>query len=164
MLIPEVPYDVPLLASLAQQDKRENPANYAVVLICDGARPAVGHAPDLHAEADPVRRLGSGQVAARLLSQTIGEEIFLQPLTYLLRTGAPDGQDLLGATNFAFRAVHLLTERNFGRMTAFVKNQMWTDVDLKLASQGSRLVDVPNMYDCETYRPQLSLIWSMADL
>ncbi len=163
VLIPEVPYDVERLAELACQDKRETPANYAVVLVCDGARPASGHAPDLHAEADPVRRLGSGQVAARLLSQVIGEEVFLQPLTYLLRTGTPDGQDLLGATNFAFRAVQLLTEGKFGRMTAFVKNQMWTDVDLNQAMQGSRLVDVPSMYDEQSYRPKLALIWSMAD-
>ena len=44
VIIPEVPYDVERLAQLAQQDQRENPANYAVVLVCDGARPVAGPA------------------------------------------------------------------------------------------------------------------------
>jgi 6-phosphofructokinase len=165
VLIPEVPYEAERLAQLALQDKRENPANYAVVLVCDGAVPADAGTAAIgtgHSQYHGGQRLGSGVVAANRLSQTLGEEVFLQPLTYLLRTGVPDGQDLLGATNFAFRAVELLTERKFGRMTAFVKNQMWTDVDLNLAIAGARLVDVPSMYDEPSYRPKLSLIWSMA--
>jgi 6-phosphofructokinase len=163
VLIPEVPYDVERLAYLARQDKRETPANYAVVLVCDGARPLPADGASVANLASVEHHFGSGQVAAELLSKALGEKVFLQPLTYLLRTGMPDGQDLLGATNFAFRAVHLLTEGKFGRMTAFVRDQMWTDVDLNLALQGSRLVDVPSMYDEQNYRPKLSLIWSMAD-
>jgi len=166
VIIPEVPYDAERLARLVVQDKRETPANYAVVLVCNGA--------SLEAEqaARYLRRvsedgkewsLSSGTVAARLLSQITGEEVFIQPLTYLLRTGAPDGQDLLGAANFAFRAAHLLQEGRFGRMTAFVKDKMWTDVDLSLATQGARGVDVETMYDVEGYKPKLSLIWSLAD-
>ena len=165
VIIPEVPYDAERLAHLALQDKRETPANYAVVLICNGA----------HLEAEQASRyahlvsaegsepsLSSGVVAARLLAHITGEEVFLQPLTYLLRTSAPDGQDLLGAANFAFLAAHLLSEGKFGRMTAFVKDQMWTDVDLSLAIRGTRGVDVATMYDAEGYKPRLSLIWSSA--
>ena len=166
VIIPEVPYDAERLARLVVQDKRETPANYAVVLVCNGA--------SLEAEqaARYLRRvsedgkdwsLSSGTVATHLLSQITGEEVFIQPLTYLLRTGAPDGQDLLGAANFAFRAAHLLQEGRFGRMTAFVKDKMWTDVDLSLATQGARGVDVETMYDVEGYKPKLSLIWSLAD-
>ena len=39
---------------------------------------------------------GSGMVVAELMHHLTGEEVFLQSLTYLLRTGNPDGQDLLG--------------------------------------------------------------------
>jgi 6-phosphofructokinase len=99
--------------------------------------------------------------AARLISHIIGEEVFYQPLTYLLRTGFPDGQDLLGATNFAFLAARLLEEGKFGRMTAFVQEKMWTDVDLNLAIEGVKTVDVNAWYDNENYKPKLSLIWSM---
>ena len=100
---------------------------------------------------------------ARLLAHLTGEEVFSQPLTYLLRTGAPDGQDLLGAANFAFRAAHLLEQGQFGRMTAFVKDRMWTDVGLAQAGQGLRQVDIGTMYDAAQYRPQLALIWSLTD-
>ncbi len=75
----------------------------------------------------------------------------------------PDGQDLLGATNFAFLAADLLSKGKFGRMTAFVKDRMWTDVDLSLAIKGTRHVDVPAMYDVENYKPRLELIWSMEE-
>jgi 6-phosphofructokinase len=105
--------------------------------------------------------VSSGMTAARLLSHITGQEVFLQPLTYLLRTGTPDGQDLLGGVNFAFLAAHLLSEGKFGRMTAFVKDKMWTDVDLNLAIEGTRMADAKTMYDAELYKPELSLIWSL---
>jgi 6-phosphofructokinase 1 len=168
VIIPEVPYNAERLAQLALQDKRETPANYSVVLVCDGASVEAGQAAKYAGlmagnGTGGERLLGSGIVAARLLAHITGQEIFSQPLTYLLRTGAPDGQDLLGAANFAFRAVHLLSQGRFGRMTAFVKDQMWTDVDLGLALRGARRVEPETMYDAENYKPQLSLIWSLAE-
>jgi 6-phosphofructokinase 1 len=87
----------------------------------------------------------------------------LQPLTYLLRTGAPDGQDLLGGTNFAFIAARLLTEEKYGRMAAFVQDKMWTDIDLNMATAGVKTVDIDAWYDPEDYKPRLSLIWSVED-
>lgn len=168
VMIPEVPYNAERLARLALQDKRETPTNYAVVLVCDGAsleaEQAARYGHLIMSDGKGKERLsGSGIVAARLLSHITGEEVFIQPLTYLLRTGAPDGQDLLGAANFAFLAAHLLGQGKFGRMTAFVKDQMWTDVDLSLAIQGTRGIDVEMMYDVEQYKPKLSLIWSLEE-
>jgi 6-phosphofructokinase len=168
VLIPEVPYNAESLARLALQDKCETPANYSVVLVCDGsglepeqAERYAGLLTDL--EGGKERLVGSGMLTARLLAHLTGEEVFSQPLTYLLRTGTPDGQDLLGALNFAFLAAELLEEGKFGRMTAFVKEKMWTDVDLQLAIQGSRQVDLESMYDSENYKPKLSLIWSLSE-
>ncbi|HLE14747.1 MAG TPA: 6-phosphofructokinase [Anaerolineales bacterium] len=167
VLIPEVPYDADLLAQLVLQDKRETPANYAVVLICDGAHLS----PQQESKYAQVLSfsgksglLSSGIVASNVLTEITCERVYLQHLTYLLRTGSPDGQDLLGATNFAFWAAHLLHEGRFGRMTAFVKDRMWTDVELNLAIQGNRQVDVASMYDAEQYKPNLSLIWSLENL
>jgi 6-phosphofructokinase len=168
VLIPEVPYNVERLADLALQDKRETPANYSVVMVCDGTvlepeqNTKYAH---LLTHFDPGHEhdLGSGFLTAHLLSEITGEEVFNQPLTSLLRTGVPDGQDLLGATNFAFLAADLLTQEKYGRMTAFVKDRMWTDVDLNLAIKGTRHVDVASMYDVESYKPRLELIWSLEE-
>jgi len=172
VLIPEVPYDPERLAWLAQQDKRQTPANYAVVVACDGTQVQADKiekyaewmkSTDLDQESlrNYHRLVGSGIIATRLLSHLLAEEVLYQPLTYLLRTGPPDGQDLLGAANFAMLAGRLLHEGRFGRMTAFVQDRMWTDVDINVALEGVKQVDTTAWYDEENYKPQLSLIWSV---
>jgi ATP-dependent phosphofructokinase / diphosphate-dependent phosphofructokinase len=103
---------------------------------------------------------GSGMVVAELLGHLLDEEVFLQPLTYLLRTGAPDGQDLLGATNFAIMAARLLRDGNFGRMTAYQQRYNLTHVDLNMVTQGVHGVNVEEMYDVNNYRPKINLIWA----
>jgi 6-phosphofructokinase 1 len=103
---------------------------------------------------------GSGMVVGELLAHLTDEEVIHQPLTYLLRTGAPDGQDLLGATNFAILAARLLKEGKFGRMTAYQQRYNLTDVDLNIVTQGVHGVDVDEMYDVDNYRPKVNLIWA----
>jgi 6-phosphofructokinase len=180
VIIPEVPYDPEKLASLILQDKHQTPANYAVVMVCDGSQieeQKIGKYAQFLSSSNGKEFLsaasakegissqqslvGSGMVAARLLGHVTGEEVFLQQLTYLLRTGPPDGQDLLGAANFALTAARLLREERFGRMAAFVQDKMWADVDLGLAREGVKTVDVDAWYDKDNYQPQLSLIWSV---
>jgi hypothetical protein len=172
-------------------DKRQTPANYAVLLACNGAQPTEEkvqkYAHLLAPESEPIlkqttgveggpsprritramtgvlsgeRLVGSGMIAAQLLAHITGEEIFLQTLTYLLRTGAPDGQDLLGAANFALIASRLLKNQQYGRMCAFVQNKMWTDVDLNTATTSVKYVDVDSWYDAQDYKPRMGLIWS----
>jgi 6-phosphofructokinase 1 len=154
-------------------------ANYAVVIVNDGSNlipdKAKKYAHLLSSRDDaesgsnqknseklaPIHKfISSGEVVADLICHLTGEEVLLQPLTYLLRTGSPDGQDLLGAANFAMRAAQLLYEGTYGRMTALVKEKMWTDVDLNYVTTGVKTVDVDNWYDKENYRPTLSVIWS----
>ena len=180
VIIPEVPYDPEKLASLILQDKRQTPANYAVAMVCDGSqieehkigkyaqflsssngKEFLSAASAKEGISSEQSLVGSGMVAARLLGHVAGEEVFLQQLTYLLRTGPPDGQDLLGAANFALTAARLLRDDGFGRMAAFIQDKMWTDVDLGLAKQGVKTVDVDAWYDKDNYQPQLSLIWSV---
>ena len=103
---------------------------------------------------------GSGLVVAELLQTLTHEEVFIQPLTYLLRTGSPDGQDLLGATNFAILAARLLKAGKFGRMTAYHQRYNLTDVALNLVSEGVNGVDVDSMYDIDSYKPKVDLIWA----
>jgi 6-phosphofructokinase len=102
----------------------------------------------------------SGMVAAELLQYLTGKEVFLQSLNYLLRTGLPDGQDLLGATNFAMMAARLLKEGKFGRMAAFQQHETWTDADLNVVTQGVKTVNVDEMYDVDNYQPKVTVIWA----
>jgi 6-phosphofructokinase len=103
---------------------------------------------------------GSGLVAVELLRHLTSQEVMLQPLTYLLRTSPPDGQDLLGAVNFAILATRLVKEGKFGRMVAYQQRYNLTDVDLNLVTQGVNTVEVDEMYDVANYRPKVSLIWA----
>jgi 6-phosphofructokinase len=183
VVIPEVPYDPERLAGLLQQDKRQTPANYAVLLITDGAGvqsdKMASYAQMMADEASATRLsptfldggvaersqlVGSGMVAAELLAHLTHEQVLHQELTYLLRTGMPDGQDLLGAVNFAFTAAQLVHQGEFGRMAAFVQNRMWTHVELDLAVQGIKTVDIDAWYEYDQYRPKLNLIWSAENL
>jgi 6-phosphofructokinase 1 len=179
VVIPEVPYDPMRLAQLVVQDRRENPTNYAVVTVCDGSMvdaarleqhqellsPAIRSDMLLANSKSRISRRGrslisSGVIAAELLRGLTGQEVILQTLTYMLRTGSPDGQDLLGATNFAFTAARLFHEGKLGRMAAFKQNTMWTHIDLNEAIGGVKALDVDAWYDRESYKPKLSLIWS----
>lgn len=180
VLIPEVPYDPERLALMVMQDKRQTPANYAMILVSDGAQPdeekaskygdllspwssgtkSIGRSKGSSGANHHEAVLGSGLQTAQLLKHILKEEIVMQHLTYLLRTGSPDGQDLLGAANFAFIAAKLAMEGVYGRMAAFNQENMWTDVDLANAGKGVKTVDIQAWYDAENYQPKLSLMWS----
>ena len=161
VIVPEVPYNPERLASLIIQDKHENPANYAVLVVCDGSKLESEYQHNYSDLLNSKSPSGSGMEIACLMEHLTGNEVFVQPLTYLLRTGFPDGQDLLGAANFAFLASRLVYEGKFGRMTAFIQEKMWTDVDLQLAVEGVKTIDVHDSYDADNYKPKLSLIWSI---
>ena len=180
-LIPEVPYDPDHLAELVQQDKAMMPSNYAIVTVTNGSRIVPEKVAAMQAYLSPCSQAeiaeekesetavypinylrSSGRITAELLQNLTGEEVFFQQLTYLMRTGMPDGQDLLGATNFGMMAARLLKEGRFGRMTAFCHDQTWTHVDLNLAVQGVKTVDVDKWYDAQEYKPTVDLIWAAA--
>jgi 6-phosphofructokinase len=164
VVIPEVPYNPDHLAHLLSMDKKQTPANYAVLIVCDGAQPQADYLQKYRQLLDGVSESSvssSGLAVAALLRHLIADEIFHQDLTYLLRTGAPDGQDLLGAVNFAFTAASLVDQGIYGRMAAFKQNTMWTHISLAEASQGVKTVDVARWYDHEKYQPRLDLIWSV---
>ncbi|MEM7344448.1 MAG: 6-phosphofructokinase [Chloroflexota bacterium] len=182
-IIPEVPYDPGKLAHLLLRDKRDNPNNYAVMTISNGATMETDKVErylphlspqsqatclfpeDTHYQTESVgdanSLISSGMVVAELLQHLLRQEVFLQPLTYLLRTGLPDGQDLIGATNFALLAARLLKEGDFGRMTAYQGAQDLTDIDLSLMKNHIKTVDVEKMYNIETYQPKVDLISMM---
>jgi 6-phosphofructokinase len=181
VLIPEVPYDPQMLAYLASQDKHMTPSNYAIVTVTNGSRIASENLAVareylssynfdevLHGEetdkAATTWLHSSGLIAAEMLQNLTGEEVFFQQLTYLMRTGVPDGQDLLGAINFGMMAAHLLEDGQFGRMTAFLRQQSWTHIDLYEAAKGYKMVDVDAWYDVANYKPTDGLIWSASGL
>ena len=155
-LISEVPFDPAKLAQLVMHDKRNNPSNYAMVTISEGAQMIGGRTIE-YGEADAYghRKLGGiGIHTGDMLKELTGENILYQQVAYLMRSGAPDSVDLMVGFNFANMAMDLIVEGNTGRMVAIQKG-IYTNVPLDTVSQGVKQVDVDELYDVDEYRPKI---------
>ncbi len=101
-IISEVPFDVNKLAHLLLEDKRNNPSNYAIMTISEGAIMEGGEVIETgEADAYGHRKLGGvGELLADEVKRLTGQNVMYQQLGYLMRSGAPDslrpdGRDVL---------------------------------------------------------------------
>jgi 6-phosphofructokinase len=155
-VISEVPFDVERLGRLLLEDKHENPSNYAMVTVSEGATLAGGDLV-LSGEEDAYghRKLGGiGELTAALLKEATGEDMIVQVIGYLMRSGAADSLDLMVATNYAVMAADLALEGASGRLVA-LRSGTYTAVPLTATREGVKRVDVDELYDTEAYRPKL---------
>jgi 6-phosphofructokinase 1 len=155
-LISEVPFDPEKLAELVMKDKRENPSNYAMVTISEGAHMTGGKVVE-YGETDAYghRKLGGiGQITGEALQKITGEGIVHQQLSYLMRTGAPDALDLMVAVNYANLAVELILSGTRGRMVA-LRDGTYTHIPMSQVTSGIKRVDVDELYDVSEYRPKV---------
>jgi len=119
-IISEIPFEIERLADLLLQDKRDNPSNYAMMTISEGAREVGGETVQTGV-ADPYghKKLGGiGAVTAEKLERITGVKTMCQELAYLMRSGAPDALDIMVAVNYANTALDLLAAGKYGRMVA----------------------------------------------
>lgn len=142
-LIPEVAYEPARVADLVSRDRQSNPSNYAVVTISEGARPLDGPVSD----ARP-----AGRDLGDALTEFTREEVLYQQVGHLIRSGAPDGLDLMVADNFATLALTLIEEGEQQPMVALQRG-VYTSVPIHTISSGRKRVDVPELYDPHEYLP-----------
>jgi ATP-dependent phosphofructokinase / diphosphate-dependent phosphofructokinase len=155
-VISEVPFDVERLGALLVADKRANPSNYSMLTVSEGATVAGGDMV-LSGEEDAYghRKLGGvGELTAALLKEQTGEEMIVQVIGYLMRSGAPDSLDLMVATNYAVMAADLALEGSSGRMVA-LRSGTYTSVPISATREGVKRVDVDELYDTAEYRPKV---------
>jgi 6-phosphofructokinase 1 len=155
-VISEVPFDIDKLGALLVADKRANPSNYSMVTVSEGATIAGGDMV-LSGEEDAYghRKLGGiGELTASLLKEHTGEQMIVQVIGYLMRSGAPDSLDLMVATNYAVMAADLALEGASGRMVA-LRSGTYTSVPISATREGVKRVDVDELYDAEAYRPKV---------
>ena len=194
VLIPEVPFDPETLARLLLEDKRGNPANYAILALSEATRidpaKAPAYVPELSrlansrtlAEAIAVgeqeriqgqiladiaaphdlsfRVAGSGAVVTEILENLTGQRIVFQPLSYLIRTGEPDGQDLLGAMNFAALATRLVVNGAWGRLVTYRQRENYSDLPLSVVTERAGNINAADFYDAATLSARPGLIWA----
>jgi 6-phosphofructokinase len=157
-IISEVPFDVQKLALLLVQDKYNNPSNYAIMTISEGAREMGGDLIHYGGDEDAYghKKLGGiGAVAGEKLKKITGENIIYQQLGYLMRSGAPDSLDRMVAVSYGLLAMDLIAQGRSGRMVA-LRDGMYTHVPLNRVISGTKRVDVDEMYDVEQYRPKIA--------
>jgi 6-phosphofructokinase len=155
-VISEVPVDVARLSALLMKDKLENPSNYAMVTVSEGATLRGGQM-QVSGDADAYghRKLGGiGAILGEEITHHTGEGIVAQTLGYLMRSGAPDSLDLMVATNYAVMAADLAVEGSRGRMVA-LRNGTYTNVPISVTGEGAKRVDVDALYDVDQYRPKV---------
>lgn len=155
-VISEVPFDVERLAKLLLDDRANNPSNYAMVTVSEGAQMRDGEL-QLSGEADAYghRKLGGiGELTAENLKELTGVGMISQRLGYLMRSGNPDSLDLMVATNYAVMAADLATGGEKGRLVA-LRSGTYTNVPISVTREGAKRVDVDALYDTDAYRPKV---------
>ncbi|HEU4383369.1 MAG TPA: 6-phosphofructokinase [Anaeromyxobacteraceae bacterium] len=153
-VIPEYPVDLDRLIALLLEEKRQNPSNYVLVVLSEGARwhgyaPAEYGPPDEHGRR---KKVNVGEAFSDEIRRRTGEETIVSDLTYDLRSGEPDFLDKLVAQTYGTMALDALLEGRRGLMSAMV-NGCYQLVPIPDPSLGPRTVDVERMYNTERYRP-----------
>jgi 6-phosphofructokinase 1 len=153
-VIPEYKVNLDKLISLLVEDKRNNPSNYSLVILSEGAE-WEGYQVKHYGEADAYghrKKANVGDDLAAEIKARAGEETIVSDLTYDLRSGDPDFVDKLVACTFGNMAMDALEEGKSGLMTGIV-NGCFDLVEIPDPKLGPRKVDVATMYNTERYRP-----------
>jgi ATP-dependent phosphofructokinase / diphosphate-dependent phosphofructokinase len=153
--IPEYKVDLNHLIDLLINDKRDNPSNYSLVILSEGAE-WQGYAVKEYGEADAFGHRKKMSVAEDLrdeIKRATGEESVVSDLTYDLRSGSPDFIDRLVAFTFASMTMDALEEGKSGLMAAISEGR-YTMVPIPEPKLGPREVDIRSMYNTEGYRPK----------
>ncbi|HYC88642.1 MAG TPA: 6-phosphofructokinase [Thermoanaerobaculia bacterium] len=161
-IIAEVPFDPDLVYDMLSRDKAENPSNYAVVAISEGARTITGKVVESgEADAAGQRKLGGiGGALAEHLEKLGRDKVIYQRLAYLMRSGAPDSLDLIVARNYGSLAADLVRRGQTGKMVAVVDGR-YAAVPVEVTGEGKKRVDVARFYDPNEYRPKVAEVMGM---
>jgi 6-phosphofructokinase len=156
-VISEVPFDVEKLAKFLWEDKQNNPSNYAVMTISEGAHLIGGQIVE-YGEEDAYghKKLGGiGATTEQALRRILGTHTVYQQLAYLMRSGEPDALDRMVASSYAVIATDMALKKDCGRMVA-LRDGKYTTIPIEMISQGVKRVDVAELYDSDNYKPNVS--------
>jgi len=152
--IPEYEFDLDHMIDLLMTDKRNNPSNYSLVILSEGAH-WNGYVLKEYGEPDAFghrKKFSVAEAFSDEIANKTGAETVVSDLTYDLRSGAPDFLDTLVATTFGTMAYDAITSHKSGLMAA-VAEGVFAMVPIPDPKLGARRVDVEHMYNRKRYRP-----------
>jgi 6-phosphofructokinase len=162
-VIPEHPFDVTALTELLVEDRIQNPSNYSVVLVSEGAtfkgmdemvfqdgiKDDYGHA----------KLGGIGTVVANMIKKESAQfnngipiNVINQHLGYLVRGGDPDAIDSIVPMAYGNLALDLILKGIHGRLVV-LRNGRYDNAPLDVVTSTKKLVDVKKHYNTERLRP-----------
>ncbi len=153
--IPEYKFNLQKMVELVETDKRNNPSNYALVIMSEGA---VWEGYQIREYGDPDafghrKKFSVAEDFSDAIKAATGDETVVSDLTYDLRSGAPDFLDTLVASTFGAMAYDALSQNKHGLM-ASITDGKFAMVEIPDPKLGPRHVDVESMYNTERYRPK----------
>ncbi|MGO9776109.1 MAG: 6-phosphofructokinase [Terracidiphilus sp.] len=152
--IPEYKVSLPHLIDLLVTDKRNNPSNYALCILSEGAE-REGYTVKEYGEADAFGHRKKMSVAEDLSNEIktkTGDETIVSDLTYDLRSGSADFVDRMVASTFAGMAMDAIEDGKHGLMTA-INEGRYALVSIPDPKLGPRRVEIATMYNTDRYRP-----------
>jgi ATP-dependent phosphofructokinase / diphosphate-dependent phosphofructokinase len=152
--IPEYKVNLEKLVDLLMTDKKNNPSNYCLVILSEGAE-WEGYQVREYGEPDAYGHRKKENVAEALaeeIHRRVHEETIVSDLTYDLRSGVPDFVDKLVANTFGTMALEALLDNQSGLMSALVDGK-YAMAPIPDPGLGPRHVDIATMYNTERYRP-----------
>ncbi len=155
-IISEVPFDMEKLANFLLEDKRNNPSNYAIVTISEGAIMEGGDIIESGPEdAFGHRKLGGvGEIVAENIKRITNQHILYQKFSYMMRSGAPDSLDRMVAMSYGNLAMQLIQREEYGKLVA-LQGGRYTTVPVEIVLTGKKQVDVEAYYDKVNYKPKV---------
>ncbi len=153
--IPEYKVNLKHLIEILVQDKHNNPSNYSLVVLSEGAE-WEGYTVKEYGPADAFghhKKMSVAEDLSNEIKAATGDETAVSDLTYELRSGSPDFVDRMVANTFAGMAMDSLQEGKTGLMTA-INSGCYAMVPIPDPKLGPRKVDIATMYNTERYRPK----------
>jgi ATP-dependent phosphofructokinase / diphosphate-dependent phosphofructokinase len=155
--IPEYKFDLDKMLELLLRDKKENPSNYCMVILSEGAEWS-GYAVREYGDADAFghrKKANVGEDFGDEVKKRTKQETVISDLTYDLRSGEADFIDKMIASTFGNMAIECVAQNKTGLMAA-ISGGCYAMVPIPDSKLGPRCIDVATMYDTEQYRPKYS--------
>ncbi len=162
-VIPEYKFDIERLVELLMYDRRQNPSQYSVVLVSEGAMFEGGEMvfADRSTDAFGHMKLGGigDLISARIRELTAQHndgrmvDTVNQKLGYLVRCGDPDAIDSIVPMAYGNLALDLVLKKMHGRLVV-LKNGRYDNIPVDIVTSTKKTVNVERFYNKERLRPR----------
>ena len=161
-VLPEYEFDIEWLTELLVGDRRNNPSNYSVVLVSEGATFSGGDMVFQDDERDAYGHAKLGGIGDRVSAEFkrlaprfnsgVPVDTINQRLSYLVRCGNPDALDSVVPMAYGNLALDLIIAGTTGRLVV-LRNGRYDNAPIDVVTSKKKVVNVERNYNTERLRP-----------